>query len=102
MIRRASWSAAVLTLLLVGLLAPASGQPLGVGFPANDAEIAGDTIETLSPAAAADDTVVYITKTGKKYHRSSCRYLSKSKIKTTLKKARAQGYTPCKVCKPPR
>ena len=44
---------------------------------------------------------VYITKTGKKYHREGCRYLSKSKIKTTLKEAKANGYTPCKVCHPP-
>lgn len=44
---------------------------------------------------------VYITRTGKKYHRGSCRYLKKSKIKTTLKDACARGFTPCKVCKPP-
>lgn len=42
---------------------------------------------------------VYITKTGKKYHRSSCRTL-KSRIKTTLKQAKSDGYTACKVCNP--
>lgn len=46
------------------------------------------------------ETVVYITKTGKKYHRESCRYLSQSKIKTTLKKAVAAGNGACKICKP--
>ena len=44
-------------------------------------------------------STVYITKTGKKYHRSSCRTL-KSRIKTTLKQAKSDGYTACKVCKP--
>jgi cbb3-type cytochrome oxidase cytochrome c subunit len=44
---------------------------------------------------------VYVTKTGKKYHRDGCRYLSHSKIKMTLKEAKAAGYTPCSVCRPP-
>jgi hypothetical protein len=44
---------------------------------------------------------VYITDTGKKYHRAGCRYLSHSKHKVRLKWAKAQGYKPCKVCKPP-
>ena len=43
-------------------------------------------------------STVYITKTGKKYHRSGCSYLRKSKIKTTLSKAKSRGYTPCKRC----
>ncbi|WP_207726458.1 hypothetical protein [Anaerocolumna chitinilytica] len=47
-------------------------------------------------------TYVYITRTGKKYHISSCRYLRQSKIKITLKEAKAEGYEPCKVCDPPR
>ncbi|HEY1060055.1 MAG TPA: hypothetical protein VGE44_00115 [Daejeonella sp.] len=45
------------------------------------------------------ETVVYITNTGTKYHKSSCRYLNQSKIKTTLKKAVAAGNVACKVCK---
>ena len=44
---------------------------------------------------------VYVTKTGKKYHRDGCRYLAQSKVKTTLKEAKANGYAPCKVCHPP-
>ena len=42
---------------------------------------------------------VYITRTGAKYHRSSCRYLNYSKIPIELKKAK-QSYTPCSVCRP--
>ena len=44
--------------------------------------------------------VVYVTKTGTKYHRGSCHHLKKSKIKTTKADARSAGYTACKVCKP--
>ena len=43
---------------------------------------------------------VYITKTGKKYHRSGCRYLSKSCISISSSEAISQGYGPCSVCNP--
>ena len=43
---------------------------------------------------------VYTTKTGKKYHRESCRYLKHSKNAIKLEKAKAFGYEACKVCKP--
>jgi hypothetical protein len=47
-------------------------------------------------------TTVYITKTGEKYHRAGCQYLSSSKIAVSLADAKARGYTPCSVCDPPR
>ena len=47
------------------------------------------------------DIIVYITKTGKKYHRPDCPSLSKSKIPIKLSEAKARGYTPCQRCKPP-
>lgn len=49
----------------------------------------------------SEETIVYITRTGKKYHTEDCRYLSKSKIPITLKEAIQRGYTPCSVCSPP-
>jgi len=59
----------------------------------------GDFPETIAHVHAVQETV-YVTKTGSKYHRSSCHYLKKSKIKTTKSKAKNSGYTACKVCKP--
>jgi len=47
------------------------------------------------------DTIVYITKTGAKYHRAGCRSLAKSSIPIKLRDAVAKGYGACKVCKPP-
>jgi len=44
---------------------------------------------------------VYTTKTGEKYHKTTCRYLKHSKYKVDLKKAIELGYEACKVCKPP-
>ncbi len=45
---------------------------------------------------------VYVTKTGEKYHRNSCSYLSHSKRAVELSEAKEAGYTPCSRCKPPR
>lgn len=48
------------------------------------------------------DTVVYITKAGKKYHREYCGSLKKSKIRISLGKAKQMGYTACLNCRPPQ
>lgn len=51
---------------------------------------------------AQSDSVVYITKSGKKYHYRNCKTIARSAqvYKTTIQNARKQGYTACKVCKP--
>ncbi len=43
---------------------------------------------------------VYVTSTGAKYHRGSCRYLHSSKIPMSLADAK-ESYTACSVCQPP-
>lgn len=58
-------------------------------------------VKTPAPQAQKQDTTVYITRTGKKYHRDGCRYLSKSKIPISLSDAKSAGYDPCSVCDPP-
>lgn len=54
--------------------------------------------ESKTKQAEQKEEIVYITKTGSKYHRFGCRYLRKSSIPITLKKAKEYGYTPCSVC----
>lgn len=49
-----------------------------------------------------NEVTVYITDTGERYHVSSCRYLRYSKHPVPLGEAKRRGYTPCKVCQPPR
>lgn len=56
--------------------------------------------ETLS--SGDNNTVVYKTKTGSCYHMDGCKKLSKSKIKTTLKDAKAANLKPCNNCHPPQ
>lgn len=46
-----------------------------------------------------DDTIVYVTNTGTKYHREGCSYLHSSRA-MTIKRAEASGYGPCSRCDP--
>lgn len=49
-----------------------------------------------------ENITVYITKTGKKYHRASCQYV-KNKVTVftlSLENAKLSGYTPCSKCLP--
>lgn len=55
---------------------------------------------TAGGAQAQVTRTVYVTRTGAKYHRDGCRYLSRSKISMSFKDAQAKGYTACKVCQP--
>lgn len=52
------------------------------------------------PTSSADDEIVYVTKTGKCYHREGCRSLRSSMIPMRLEEAAAR-YAPCGICKPP-
>lgn len=52
-----------------------------------------------SPGSGAQGTV-FITKTGKMYHRAACRSLRDSKTAISVQDAKARGYTPCTICNP--
>lgn len=58
-------------------------------------------VHTLLARQDPATITVYVTKTGEKYHRDGCRYLSRSRIAITLKDAVARGLGPCSICKPP-
>ena len=57
--------------------------------------------ETSAAAETPADSTVYVTNTGKKYHREDCGSLSRSKIALNLADAAGSGYEPCTICKPP-
>lgn len=48
-----------------------------------------------------NDAAVYITKTASMYQRLGCRDLCKSCTPISLSEAKAEGYTPCSLCKRP-
>jgi hypothetical protein len=64
-------------------------------------QLAGYVTPALFAQQDPATIVVYVTKTGEKYHRNACRYLSRSKIASSLKDAVARGLGACSVCKPP-
>lgn len=50
---------------------------------------------------AQQDVIVYITKSGKKYHREYCRTTkNKETYSIKLKDAQNRGYTACGACNP--
>lgn len=63
--------------------------------------IAPPSIALESTIAATTSETVYITQTGKDYHRGGCGSLRKSKILLSLQAAMKRGYGPCALCKPP-
>lgn len=53
----------------------------------------------MSFSSEAEAQTVFVTKTGKKYHRESCRY-AKTGWASSLVEAKKRGLTACLVCKP--
>lgn len=49
----------------------------------------------------AEAQTVYITRTGRKYHREECRYLRYSSYAIPLSEALSRDYGACLVCTPP-
>lgn len=71
--------------------------------PSSSSESSGSSSSSgssgsTSSTSETQSVTVYITRTGEKYHRSGCRYLSNSKIPISLSNAKASGYTACSVC----
>ena len=54
----------------------------------------------IQTAEKVHPEIVYITATGKKYHKENCRYLKYTKCRTLLEDAQNASYTSCKVCNP--
>ncbi len=77
-------------------------KSLGVK-PVKDAPAASTVSQSNHSSASSSDTselTVYITDTGRKYHRDGCRYLSRSKHSISLSDAQSRGYDACSVCRP--
>jgi micrococcal nuclease len=55
--------------------------------------------ENLQSSVAVESVGdVYITDSGKKYHRASCRTMAKSKTVIAMADAKERGYGPCGIC----
>jgi hypothetical protein len=68
-------------------------SPVGEGQP-------GAGPGSLGRSESVGSDQVYVTKSGKRYHRAGCSYLAKSCIPIDLSDAVNRGYTPCGTCRP--
>ena len=50
------------------------------------------------PIAKDRTPIVYVTKSGTKYHKRNCDYISNTAISISTRQAQQQGYTPCSRC----
>ncbi len=64
------------------------------------ARVASQSAEVTVAESESEDEV-YVTRTGRKYHRGDCKWLRRSKIPISLAEAK-ERYGPCGWCKPPR
>ena len=69
----------------------------------DDGRSASVLVQMSKPAEPdpPEDVTVYITRTGKKYHRDGCSSLRRSKIPISLAAAMQRNYGPCSRCSPP-
>jgi hypothetical protein len=58
--------------------------------------IIGQVTQVTVEASAKKSTTVYVTRTGKKYHKKKCG--NGTYTKSTLEKAKKSGLTACKKC----
>ena len=69
--------------------------------PVTDEAAASDAPETTDSAESSnDEETVWITASGTKFHRESCRYAADGASRLSRADAEAAGYVPCGICKP--
>ena len=69
--------------------------------PVADEAAASDAPETTDSAESSnDEETVWITASGTKFHRESCRYAADGASRLSRADAEARGYVPCGICKP--
>lgn len=67
-----------------------------------DAEVeARGLVSAAGAVQASDESLVWIPKSGSKYHATSTCSGMKNPVQVTLSEARDGGYEPCKKCHPP-
>ena len=69
----------------------------------NDVGAINNDSKTIEPDSQSESNeTVYVTSTGSKYHRESCRYIRSPKTSTISLVEAKQKYGPCSVCNPPQ
>ncbi len=69
--------------------------------PVEEADPAPEPTPDPEPVVAdPDDGMVYVTKSGSKYHRTGCRFLGEDGGKALAREIARKSFEPCKVCRP--
>ena len=72
---------------------------LFISIPATQPQLTSHIYAQNASTTQKIESIVYITRTGSKYHRAGCRYLKRSAI--AIDKSEAEkNFLPCKVCRP--
>lgn len=87
----------IMASLIIIIFLFAGGGCSSNNTPIKSTENPQKTTQTISQNV---EQTVYKTNSGKKYHKTGCRYLSKSSISVTKTDAINEGLTPCSVCNP--
>lgn len=76
-------------------------EPADKGAAPSDTSARHSASQTNDYPENTQNSMVYITDTGKKYHLKNCRFLKDSASEISLEDAKTGGYKPCKSCNPP-
>lgn len=80
---------------------PVKSEAHGVRESTEPGITQGETLTNTSADFTIDSQeYVYVTASGKKYHKADCKYLRSSSSRLTRSEAEEQGYMPCSVCNP--
>ena len=93
-----------LTLSCLAFAGPAPKAP--AAKPAAQASASAPAVAPAAadaaPIEATDSTIVFLGKSGSRYHMKGCRYLKGAGKEITIGNAMKQGFAPCNACKAPR
>jgi len=92
---------ALLSVAVVALLSAAVGCGSQPSHRVAGSDQSAGSAQT-TPQTENAQLTVYVTESGARYHLSSCRTLRGNGRPISLGEAKRRGYTPCKVCQPPR
>jgi len=77
-----------------------SQKPRAGAASPKESAVSPSVSEKRHPFPAAAEATVYVMRTGRKFHRKSCRYVREGARPMLKKGALKAGYSPCSVCKP--
>lgn len=94
--------AALGAVLAVMAIISQQSRPEEIIIPAISKTAEQDSSSSEEQSAAPEETAVYITRTGEKYHKPDCYHIAGKTglIELTITEAEQAGYEPCKDCYP--